>query len=318
MSVEYTYSKAVVNLDKLTLEIEADATIQKTLEYMNDDNGGSNNLHIFFDLTLTSGEETALDTLVTNHDGNPPTIYTRFCRCCLCTQHIPALSEPTTCPCCDNTDCLVSCPMTDNFALYEVHEHFLENFYDVFTGAGGSVKYGKFYIEANAYVKDSATILKLSTAALEGEAIGFHGVFSHNPYTYSYYQLDWYWKLDSVNIADEVMGIVDTDDAETSYCYIKKGTNVGTVKLITTADGISFTTTDNITQDITAYAEYTIKIKSGHVYLFIDEVQKAHHTTNIPFNVSEGMRVSNYIPTSENVSRHYYIDYMDITLGRAF
>lgn len=102
MSQSYPYTKASVNEDKLTLEIEADETIEKTLEEINWT--APDSLSITFDQALTGGEETALDTLVTNHDGNPPTTYTIFCYDCGRSNSKEALSALTECPVCSGTD----------------------------------------------------------------------------------------------------------------------------------------------------------------------------------------------------------------------
>ena len=99
---EYPYTKASVNSTKLTLEIEANETIVTTLEYINW--ASPNSLSIFFDGTLSGPEETALDTLVSNHDGNPPTLYDYFCYCCGLNYEEAALSEPTQCQCCSSID----------------------------------------------------------------------------------------------------------------------------------------------------------------------------------------------------------------------
>ncbi len=99
--VEYPYTKTPVNLTKLGLEIEADETIITVLQYIN---YSSPDLSIFFDGTLITEEETALDTIVMNHDGQPPMTYTHYCR--HCTNHCIAqtLVEPTTCKCCGSPD----------------------------------------------------------------------------------------------------------------------------------------------------------------------------------------------------------------------
>lgn len=101
MSATYDYTKASVNLDKLTLEIYADQTIEKTPEGLTNDGGALDNLHITFDDVLTLGEEAALDALVASHDGQPPTSYHRFCQTCAYNWMERALIAPTECPCCE-------------------------------------------------------------------------------------------------------------------------------------------------------------------------------------------------------------------------
>jgi len=115
MSETYPYNKASVNNDKLELEILAEAGITKTLERVSW--AVTNNLNITFDAALSGGEETLLDTIAANHDGNPATIYPKFCMCCSTGQKITALTEPTDCPCCGKTGCLVDCPCTSGLAL---------------------------------------------------------------------------------------------------------------------------------------------------------------------------------------------------------
>ncbi len=102
MSQSYPYTKASVNSDKLKLEIEADETIVKTLEGIKWD--APDSLSITFDLALSGAEETALDTLVTNHDGNPPTTYDYFCYNEGLNRSEAALSTPTQCYVCASTD----------------------------------------------------------------------------------------------------------------------------------------------------------------------------------------------------------------------
>lgn len=103
----YDYDKALVSVPKLRLEILADETIQKTLtglSYNVDETPA--NLHITFDIALTTEEETALDTLVTNHDGQPLNSYERWCSICHRLHVYIGLSLPTDCICCGGTDCL--------------------------------------------------------------------------------------------------------------------------------------------------------------------------------------------------------------------
>lgn len=102
MSQSYPYTKASVNSDKLTLEILANETIVKTLEKIEWTSPDS--LSITFDLALETAEETALDTIVSGHDGNPPTEYDYFCYCCGLNYSEGALSKPTQCQCCSSID----------------------------------------------------------------------------------------------------------------------------------------------------------------------------------------------------------------------
>ena len=204
------------------------------------------------------------------------------------------------------------------FAHQEIHEHFLQNLLDMIAMEGGTYLLGKACVGVYSISKATASILKLTTGGATGSAVEMFGLFSFNPNDYAYLIYEWYWKLDSVNVQSEMIGLIDSEIAETASCLVHKGTSGGTVKFVTTADGISYTTTDNITQDITAFAEYAIKIKSGHVYFFLDEVEKAHHTTNIPFDVTEGLILTNYLESSEDVARDFSIDYYNFLLGRSF
>ena len=105
MSETYDYNKTPIDVEKLKMEIIANETIVKTLETIVYNSGGSpNTLHITFDLTLTAGEETALDTIVSSHDGVAATIYTIYCYDCGCSRSQATLSALTECPCCSGTD----------------------------------------------------------------------------------------------------------------------------------------------------------------------------------------------------------------------
>jgi len=116
MATTYDYDKSPVNIQKLKLEILEDETIVKTLNEITYNVGEEpNDLHITFNSALDGGEETALDSLVAAHDGNPPTLYSRYCRCCGSYLEIPGIVVPTTCPCCDMMGCL-----TDTADMAEV------------------------------------------------------------------------------------------------------------------------------------------------------------------------------------------------------
>lgn len=99
----YDYTKTPVNIDKLTLEIEAEGFSQ-TLTFISDDGSGSDNIRIKFAADLTGEEATTLGTVVSGHDGNPPTEYTIFCYDCGCSCSAGALSALTACPVCSGTD----------------------------------------------------------------------------------------------------------------------------------------------------------------------------------------------------------------------
>lgn len=68
----------IFNEDKLEQEIAADETITATLTYIHsaeDVETGVTTVSFHFDVDLTTGEQTALDTIVANHDGQPPVGY---------------------------------------------------------------------------------------------------------------------------------------------------------------------------------------------------------------------------------------------------
>lgn len=66
------------NEDKLKQQIAADETITAALEYIHsseDVETGLVTVSFHFDADLSPEEQTALDTIVANHDGQPPIIY---------------------------------------------------------------------------------------------------------------------------------------------------------------------------------------------------------------------------------------------------
>lgn len=67
---KYDYVKASVNLSKLQDEIKADPVISQDADHCNWN--APESLETFFENELTGGEQTALQTLVTNHDPTPP------------------------------------------------------------------------------------------------------------------------------------------------------------------------------------------------------------------------------------------------------
>lgn len=106
-STKYSYSKTPVNVTKLSLEIEAEG-FTPTLEWI--DYQSPPTLDIWFDDALSGPEETALGTLVTNHDGNPPTSYPRFCMSCMRHFTVLGISAPTTCPYCGSSSIKADTP----------------------------------------------------------------------------------------------------------------------------------------------------------------------------------------------------------------
>lgn len=115
MSQTYDYNKTPVNVPRLKLEILADETIVKTLEGIAFNVGETpNNLHITFNEALASGEETALDSVVSSHDGTSLTIYIRICQ--QCGNHIAesGLAAPTACPICSCEDLILISEVADH------------------------------------------------------------------------------------------------------------------------------------------------------------------------------------------------------------
>lgn len=105
MSETYDYSKASINVPRLTLEIEADETIEKTLDGISHNVGETpNDLHITFSEALTAGEITALDGIVVVHTGTALTVFNYFCYCCGTNYTEPSILEPTQCQHCSSTD----------------------------------------------------------------------------------------------------------------------------------------------------------------------------------------------------------------------
>lgn len=106
MSYTCDYDKdAPVNVAKLKLEILAESGITTAYEgakYNTDET--PTNLHIRFESEPSSGEKTLLQGIVTNHDGNPPTVYEYFCYSCGKDREEGALSKPTQCYVCSSTD----------------------------------------------------------------------------------------------------------------------------------------------------------------------------------------------------------------------
>lgn len=68
MSV-YSYTKAIVNIDKLSYEITQEDTITVNLDYINHKSNGSLDIHFVND--LSTPEETTLSGVVVAHDGLP-------------------------------------------------------------------------------------------------------------------------------------------------------------------------------------------------------------------------------------------------------
>jgi hypothetical protein len=103
---QYDYTKAVVVIPRLWAEIIAanlsSATL-KDIQYSAPDS-----LAIIFNQELSGDDETALGTVVSDHDGTPLPEYPKFCcRCGSFFVHL-GLSEPTVCPFCGSDNIVVN------------------------------------------------------------------------------------------------------------------------------------------------------------------------------------------------------------------
>ena len=190
------------------------------------------------------------------------------------------------------------------FAHQEIHEHFI----DSLMSPGGY--FGCLYTAGFTLIKETASITRCSGTGGE-----IWGMKCHNPSDYIYYQMDWRWKIDSTSFESEIMGIIDQDVGEEDYCYVLLGTNANTVKFVTRHTSGTPEVTDNIAVDITTLHKYTIKIKSGQVKFYIDNVLKATHSTQVPYDVTEGLV---FITTWGGFARIWDIDYLNVLLGRSF
>jgi hypothetical protein len=73
MSQSYAKSKSGgIRPYRLHTEIEADSGIAPTCESVTEDAPGSDGFAVIFDAALSAGEETVLDTLITNHNAVMP------------------------------------------------------------------------------------------------------------------------------------------------------------------------------------------------------------------------------------------------------
>jgi len=103
MSYTYPFTKTPLNTDKLELEIRAEEFSQALADVF--DNGeASDNLKLTYAAQLLTAEEATQTTIVTNHDGNPPTLYGYFCHAEGKWREEQALSSPSQCHVCSSTD----------------------------------------------------------------------------------------------------------------------------------------------------------------------------------------------------------------------
>ena len=102
---KYDYVKAVVCKSSLFQEVEASAIVTTLTNVAWSE---PDSLSIVFDGTLSGGDETILDGIVTAHDGTPLTEYSRYCNNCFAYIETLGLSEPTICTRCGATDIIES------------------------------------------------------------------------------------------------------------------------------------------------------------------------------------------------------------------
>ena len=157
---------------------------------------------------------------------------------------------------------------------------------------------------------------KIISGSTTGNNITIYGKNVSNPSLHTYYQCMIKLHYQYSDIQNEtIFGVFDC--AGNNMAYITKGTNANTVKFESSNDaGTTLETTDNISCDITSPHKYEIKIKSGHIYLYVDDIKVADHTTEIFLNAD--IFPLSYFETSVNASRYLLIEYLNVLLGRVF
>lgn len=98
----YERTKTNVNIEALTFEIKESTVI--TTELISITFNELNDLKIDFASTLTSAEETELNTVVTNHTGVVLKHYRMYCGACGDYRSIKRDNTPTDCPVCQSTN----------------------------------------------------------------------------------------------------------------------------------------------------------------------------------------------------------------------
>lgn len=92
----YNYTKSDAHTEVLNREIEAETSITTSLLGISYD--GTDDLNIEFDGTLSGAEETALDALVSAHDGTDINHYRVWCDQCSAVFDYWGKTFPTVCP----------------------------------------------------------------------------------------------------------------------------------------------------------------------------------------------------------------------------
>ena len=375
MSQTYDYNKTPVDVEKLRLEILADETIVKTLEtiiYNADET--PNKLHITFDLALSAGEETALDTLVTNHDGNPPTTYDYFCYCCGLNHSEAGLVTPTQCQCCSSTDiqvqyhkcnfiatvdpeaddditegyCMgskwinISTGMvfqcvdaTTDAAVWKcaTREHdWIEEFNRTPNAFGGVTNglaksdSGTAWIYGSDFViehcgctlsKVESTKLRLTSIATGLEEMIFSTLHAINPADHTYLETRWKFKYSSTNFNPQIH-ITDLNIGP-KYMILTK-VNATTINVYVTGDGDVTSEDYDIAYDLTSDSELCLKVKSGQMKFFIDDVLKATFTVAnaIWYDVTDGVILYHEAGQTGAGALTLDLDYIKFLTGRSF
>lgn len=172
MTEIYDYDKSPVNVPRLTLEIEAEETIEKTLEGITYNVGETpNNLHISFAEALTQGEQDALDTVVSTHGGSPLTAYNYYCRCCADQFDFQGLSAPTNCPYCDSTDIIDEATGTPEITITNTITSESDTAKVLKPDGAGGVEWGSD--ESGGTVHEQNVIWNTAGALLGGNQTGY-------------------------------------------------------------------------------------------------------------------------------------------------
>ncbi|MFH0816430.1 MAG: hypothetical protein V1934_06415 [Methanobacteriota archaeon] len=112
------------------------------------------------------------------------------------------------------------------------------------------------------------------------------------------------------------LGLASSFSAGGKYALFKNGATRGTVKCVTKKSWLE-TSSDNIPCDIGINHKYEIKLRAGHVYFYIDHIEVAHHTTNIP-DSTESLQAHAAITTNDNVASAMTLEYIFVILGEKF
>ena len=209
-------------------------------------------------------------------------------------------------------------PAYTNYFLHEIYEHCNTSIAEIRTTDNSEKIINRLIHGCSVITNITSSKYRLTSGGAIGNACYEYLPILHNPSDYTYYSSSFKGLFESLTMQNELLFSV-SDTNNDYFAKIEIGTNAGTIKCTTTADaGVSTTTTDNITCDITALHEYKINIKNGTIKFYVDNVEIASHTTNIFYNVTIGVYPIVYWETAENGAHYQEIDYMIIQLGRVF